>query len=355
MTVKAAPEAVAGEPMQVVVADHVPLVDDPYAAGIRHAVAEKDVVLDHGVVAVPHRERAARFQEQVSAEGVAAGLVGDDLQFAVAAIEHVVLDDSQRIGHREVAGADPQRLAAVGSQYRPRAEVVVVDAVVVSLVFLAVQPHGHRDPEIALALDVVVIEPVVAPEHQHPEINLMPLWVIEPVDYGLGHPRVIGGLALRPAKGNHGAGWRVAVPEHQSGHDQVAAGKPQVGLAADHDLPLRLRRQRNRPFRLPVAGKENLEIAPHPVGEHDHVTGLGALHGITVLLLIRYQRLDRSSSVGSTQQRQEGSNHRQPPRPHDTAYQNACHGSACSRYPCLKSVEAGTAKPSHGWRLVRQG
>ena len=143
------------------------------------AVAQKDVVLDEVPIAVPQSERAPGLEEQISAEGVAAGLAGDDLELAVAAVEDVVLDQGQRVVERVRAGADAQGLAAVGSEDRAGPEVVVVDAMVVLLACLAVEAYRHRDAGVALALEVVVIEAVVLPVEHHPEVGLLTFGVVE--------------------------------------------------------------------------------------------------------------------------------------------------------------------------------
>src|SRR5690606_16618863 len=126
-----AAEPGAGEAVEIVVADDLPLVDEPDTTGVGLPVAEERVVLDDVAVAVAQRQRAAGLEEHVAPKRVAARFARDDLDLAVAVLEPVVLHDRERVAHGVVAGADAEGLAAVGAEYRPRPEPVVIDAVMV--------------------------------------------------------------------------------------------------------------------------------------------------------------------------------------------------------------------------------
>ena len=217
-------EAMAGQALQVVVADRLPLVDDPDTARVVDTVAEEHVVLDQVAVAVAQGQGAARLDEDVAAEHVAAGLVGDDLHLAAAALEVVVFDGRQRVRQGIVATPDAQRLASVGTQVRPVAEIVVVDAVTVLAAGLGFQLDGHGHAAVHLADQVVVVEAVVAAVHGHPDIGFRALGVVVAVDHDLGNPGMVGQVVLVAPERDHLAGRREAVAEHQSGNDQVLAG-----------------------------------------------------------------------------------------------------------------------------------
>ena len=281
-----AAEAPAGEAEKVVVAHGLARVDDADAAGVVGAVAEKDVAFHQIAVAVAQRQGAAGFQEQVAAEHVAAGFAGDDLHFAVAALEDVVLHHRARFDQRILAGADAQRFAAVGTEDGPVAEVVVIDAVFVLLACLGVQPHGHRHAAVAFAHQVRVVEAVVASVHHHPEVPLEALRVVEVIDHHLGHPRVVGEVFLGAPKRDDVARRRVTVREHQARDDEMLAAKAQVRAAGDEHLALGLGAQGDGPVRQALAGEDDLEIPPLAVGEHDGVPGPQVLQGIPIAGLV---------------------------------------------------------------------
>ena len=156
-------ESGAAKALHIVVAHDLVAVDDADAAGVVLAVPEKDVALDQIVVAMPQGQRPARAEKQVAAKDIAVGLVRDDLDLAVAAVEQVVLDDRAGAMHRILAGPDPDGLAAVGAEDGARAEIIVIDAVSVVAALGAVEADRQRDACVGLADQMVVIEAVVPP------------------------------------------------------------------------------------------------------------------------------------------------------------------------------------------------
>ena len=114
-------EILAREALEVVVAHDLVAVDDAHAAGVGDMLAEEDVALDEVAVAVAQHEGALRFEHEIAAQDVAARLDRDDLDLAAAAVEDVALDDRAAVRQRFLAGADPDRLAAVRAQRRARA------------------------------------------------------------------------------------------------------------------------------------------------------------------------------------------------------------------------------------------
>ncbi len=184
-----------------------------------------------------------------------------------------------------MAGPDPQDLAAVGAEDRPRAEVVVVDAVVILPALLAVEPYRHEDAGIALPHQVVVIEAVVLAVHHDPVIGLVALRVVEPVDDGLGHARVVRVVTTGAPEGDHRVGGCVTVPEDQSGHDEIFSGHAQVGLPCDEDFPLRFGCQGDRSVGCAEAGEEDFEIPPFPAGQQDRIAGLKVVDGVLEFVL----------------------------------------------------------------------
>ena len=213
-----------------------------------------------------------------------------------------------------MAGPDPKGLAAVGAEDRPGTKIVVVDAVMVLPAFLAVEPYRHGDARIAFPDQVVVIEAVVPAVHHHPEIGLVTLRVIEPVDDGFGHARVVGRVAAGAAEGDHRVGGCMAVPEDQSGYDQVLSSHAQVGLTGDENLAPGFGRQRDRLFGCAEPGEEDFEITPCAVGKHDRIAGLEVVDGVLELVLgTDKQRLGKPCMAQHEGQRgQRDSNHQIP-------------------------------------------
>ena len=80
------------EPVQVVVANCLALVNYADTTRVVNPVAKKDIVLNQVAVAVPERQRAAGLIEQVAAKDVAPGLTRDNLDLPVTAIEVVIFN-----------------------------------------------------------------------------------------------------------------------------------------------------------------------------------------------------------------------------------------------------------------------
>ena len=87
------PDAAQSHAFDVVVDDDVVLANDANSARAALVVANEEVGFDEAAVAVAEREHAGAVEEGVVPVDVVARLAGDDFQFAVAAIEEVVLDD----------------------------------------------------------------------------------------------------------------------------------------------------------------------------------------------------------------------------------------------------------------------
>src|SRR6185436_12963942 len=101
----------------------------PYAAGLRFAVAEKEIPLDLIAVPVTKRERAFAVNEGVLAVNVFARLVRDDFDFPAALGEKIRRDDAAGVDHRGRTVADSNCFAAVEPELRPRTEMIMVDLV----------------------------------------------------------------------------------------------------------------------------------------------------------------------------------------------------------------------------------
>jgi hypothetical protein len=168
------------------------------------------------------------------------------------------------LGKRARAHADG--FAAVRAQRRARAEIVVVDAVMILLTLGGVQHHGQGHARVQLALKVVVIDAVVSAVEGDPVIGDGAIGLVETVDHRLGDPRVVGqGVAVAAERDDLG-GRTVAVLKGQAGHDQMATGQAQIRLAGDDDLARRLGAQGDRSGRRPFPREHQLDIAPTAIG-----------------------------------------------------------------------------------------
>src|SRR5262245_51660462 len=94
-------------------------------------MAEKEVAFHHAAIAVTEREHPRAVKERIESVNVLARLVGDDFQFAVAAIKQIMLHHRGGVAHGLVAVANADRFSAVASQRRAWPEVVVIDAMVI--------------------------------------------------------------------------------------------------------------------------------------------------------------------------------------------------------------------------------
>ncbi|MNX48328.1 hypothetical protein D3C86_789070 [compost metagenome] len=269
-------EAVAGDPLHVVVPHRLVAVDDADAAGVRLVPADEDIVLDQVSIAMTQDHGPARVIEDVAAIGVAPRLVRDDLDLAVGALEPVVLDHG--VGGRQGvgAGAHAQGLAAVGPQVGARAKIVVVDAVTVIEPLLLVAHDDQGGADVGLAGQVIVVEAVVVTIQRHPIVRGGPIRLVVTVDHQAGDPAFDGAMLLGAAEGHHLPRRRPAVPEDQVGHHQLAARQPQIGLARQHHPARGLGRQGDRLTGPALALEQDLKVAPHPVLQDDDVARLNA-------------------------------------------------------------------------------
>ena len=222
------PKAVAGQPLVVVVANRLRFVDDANAAGVGPAVSKEVVVFDQSLVAVAHGQRPLAFIESIAPENILTRLVGNDLVFAVAAIEVILLDHCVRIAHRIVARSDPQSFSSVGAKDGARAEVVVVDAVVILAAFFGIQSHGEGDPPVAFAGQVVVVKTIAFAVNADPVVRFVALGIVVVVDDALGHAAVVAEIVFAPAERNDFGSGRKSIFENQPPYDQVLARHAEI-------------------------------------------------------------------------------------------------------------------------------
>src|SRR3546814_4492922 len=89
---------------------------------------------------------------------------------AARSVEDVAFDDRVAVGQRFLAGADADRLAAVRSQGRARAEIIVIDAVAVIERVAVVADHRERHAGVGLALEMRMVDAVAGAVQRNPDI-----------------------------------------------------------------------------------------------------------------------------------------------------------------------------------------
>jgi len=278
-----AAKPVTGQAVHIVVANNLAFIDYADAARVINSIAEEDIILYDVVIAVSKRQRAARFKEEIAPKRISARLTGDNLNFAIATIEVIVLDRRKRVAHRVMAGTDAQGFTTIRTEHRSRSEIIVINEVIVLLTFRTIQSNGHRYTLIAFALQVIVVEAVVFAVHHHPVVFFEALRVIEVIDDDFGHSTVIREFTLRAAKCDDRVGGRIALFEDEPGNLQILASQAQVGLPGQEYSALGLRPQRNRSVRGTLTGEQHFKIAPFSIGQNDRIARSQRFYRITVL------------------------------------------------------------------------
>src|SRR5439155_11309334 len=117
----------AAQVLEVIVDDDVALINDADAAGVLHAVAEKEIA--DGATAFPmtKHQTALRTHERVVPVNVVAGFAGDNFHVAVAVVEVVGLDEGVGTVDRSAAIADGHGFTSVAAAEAAVIELVVID------------------------------------------------------------------------------------------------------------------------------------------------------------------------------------------------------------------------------------
>ena len=107
------------------------------------------------------------FIEDVAGDGILAGFDRHYLNLAVAAVEKVVAQLRAGILHALLRRAYAYGLGAVGAIYRPGAEVVMVDAVVVLVAAGIIEHDYERHAQIEFSGERAVIHAVATAINVH--------------------------------------------------------------------------------------------------------------------------------------------------------------------------------------------
>ena len=158
----------AGEILEVVVFNQMVFSDDANSPGALVVISIEDVALHLAGIAVAERKRAVAGLEYIGTVEIAAALVRDDFDLAIAAGEPVVFDYAEAglKGSGRVADADG--FAAVLAERFAWAEVVVVDAVFCALGVALFEPDDKGSATVGFARYEVMIELVVFPVEGDP-------------------------------------------------------------------------------------------------------------------------------------------------------------------------------------------
>src|SRR6185503_3762557 len=215
-------------------------------------MAEEKVPLHDAAIAVAKREHSSAIKECVPAIDVFAGLVGDDLQFAIAAIEQVLFDDRRGVAHRLVAVADANRFAAIASQRWARAEMIMVDVMAIGHAF-GLDLQSRR--VVCLPRQVTTVHAMLGPREMDKEFE------------GAAHN---GGVRQSAsATGNLDAvSGRLPILQKQSADDEVFAVDEERRLARQEHFARGLGAQRDRLVRCTACAEDDSLILPWAV-RHD--------------------------------------------------------------------------------------
>ncbi len=279
-------QVAARQSFQIIVAYRLIAVDDADSGGIGDAVAQKHVAFDQIAVAVAQHERPLRRQHQILAQHIGARFDRDDLDLAIGPLEDIALDDRRTVAQRFVTRADTDGLAAIGTQRRTMAEIIMVDARAIGAGLALGPDHRQRDTGIGLAFEMRMVDAVVGAIDRHPIVLRAAIGLVEPVDHHLGHATVARIIAGGAAKRDHVAGRAVPVAEYQSRHDQMAARQSQVRLTRQDDAAPGLCGKRDRLVGGAPAREHDAEIAPYAIGEDDRIACTGLFNRLSELRLI---------------------------------------------------------------------
>jgi hypothetical protein len=213
----------------------------------------------------------------------------DDLDFAVAALEEIVLDHREGTALRELAGADPNRLPAICAERGPGSEIIMVDAVAVIEWDVGGADHDQHRAAIGLASEMRMVDAVVAAVERDPVIGVGLVGLGEAVDHHAGEARILGPALAAVAKGDQFLAAGMAVAEYQIRDDQIFARHPQARPAGKGHLARRLGGERDRPGRGAFARETDREIAPLAIGQDDAIPRDERLGCAGIFLLIADQ------------------------------------------------------------------
>ena len=148
---------------------------------------EENIAFDQCVIAVTHGQRAARFVKRIIADDITARFAGNDFQLTVATVKIIILHDGFTVGSGKMAGADAQCFATIGTQYRARAKIIMVNAVIVFTALSRVQLHRHRHALVSLTHQMAMVKAIILAIKHDPKISLLAFRLIEIIDNDFGH------------------------------------------------------------------------------------------------------------------------------------------------------------------------
>ena len=221
-----------------------PMIADPARALL--VMAHEEVPLDQAAVAVAEGEHPGAVEEGVAAVDVPAGFVGDDLELAVAAVEEVVArpacPNRSSTGGCSRRGSSRRRCGRAAA----RAEVVVVDAMVVGL---ALRLDLQRRRIARLAGEVAVVQAILGAEYVNIKLECA------------ANDRGVGQTAM-PAREPHAVARRCAALQAQPADDEMFSVDHERRPARQDHLARHLGAERDGLLRRPLAVKRNQLVVP---------------------------------------------------------------------------------------------
>ena len=110
---------------------------------------------------------ALAFIKYIFRNNILAGLDGNHLHLAVTALEEILRNQRAGILHALLRSTYTDGLGPIGTVDRPRAEPVVINAVVIVIAAVVIEHHDQRDAEVLLPEQGAMVHAVPAPVQVH--------------------------------------------------------------------------------------------------------------------------------------------------------------------------------------------
>ena len=240
------PKPALPDAVHVVIDDDMPLANDAHAARAGLAVTEKEVAIDDAPVPVAQGQHAGAIQEGVGAICILAGLVGNDLDLAVALLKQILFHSRPGIGHRLMTVTNADGLAPVPAQGRARSEMIMIEPMIIRVAG-DFDLHGRRI--VGLGGEIAMVDPIAAPVKVQMEF-------VVAAHHGAFGEAARGAHHFDARPGGGGIGKKEPV------HDDMLALDEHGGISREHHAAGCFGAKHDRPFWLALSTQREMLVGP---------------------------------------------------------------------------------------------